>query len=81
MVKRIKTLLCMIVMALAVTTWTTHSPAFASDENYDTAVEESMEQYDQTIEEDGSYEERGDEEWNDQDVPETENQDESTHTN
>ena len=79
--KRIKTLLCMIVMALAVTTWTTHGPVFASNENDDTAVEESMEQYDQTIEEDGSYEERGDEEWNDHDVPETENQDESTYTN
>jgi hypothetical protein len=81
MMKRIKTLLCMIAMALAVTTWAHWSPSFASDDGYDTAVEESMEQNDEAVDEDGSYEEHVDEDWNDQDAPETENQDESTYTN
>jgi len=71
----------MIVMALAVTTWTNLNPSFASDDGYDTAVEESMDQSDQMIDEDGSYEEHVDEDWNDQEAPETENQDESTYTN
>nr|WP_319396047.1 hypothetical protein [uncultured Desulfobacter sp.] len=77
MMKRIKTLLCMIVMALAVTTWTNLSPSFASDDAYDMAVEESMDQNDEAVDDDGSYEEHVDEDWNDQDAPETENRDES----
>lgn len=79
--KRIKTLLCMIAMTLAATTWASWSPGFASDDDYDIAVEESLEQYDEAVDEDGAYEEDIDEEWNDQDMPEMENQDNAIYTN
>lgn len=79
--KRVKTLLCMVAMILAVTTWAGWGPSFASDDNYGTAVEESMDQYDEAVDEDGSYEEHVDEDWNDQDAPETETQYDTIDTN
>lgn len=81
MMKRFKTLLFMIVMILAVITWTRWSPAIAYGEVDDTAVEETVDQEEEAGEEDGTNEENVEDEWNYQEVPETETQEESPYTN
>ena len=55
--RRFKTLLFVTVMALAVMTWAGWSPASAYTESDHTAVEETMGQEDEAIEEDGAIEE------------------------
>lgn len=57
MMRRFKTLLFVTVMALAVMTWAGWSPASAYTESDHTAVEETMGQEDEAIEEDGAIEE------------------------
>lgn len=77
--KRFKTLLLVMVMALAVLTWANRTPAIASGEVDDTAVEETIDQEeDEMMQEDGTYEENAQdqEEWNSHEEPEAETQEE-----
>ncbi|WP_020587367.1 hypothetical protein [Desulfobacter curvatus] len=80
MMKRFKTFLFVMVMALAVMTWANWSPAIASGEVDDTVVEETVGQEEEAMENDGAYEEDGQEEWNSQEDPEAETQEESPYT-
>lgn len=79
--KRFKTLLFVMFMALAVMTWANWSPATASSNIDDMAVEETVGQEEEIMEEEGAMEENAEEEWNDQEGSEAETQEEAPYNN
>lgn len=68
-------------MGLAVMTWANWSPATASSNVDDTAVEETLGQAEALMEEEAVMEENAEEEWNDQEGSESETQEEAPYNN
>jgi len=85
--KPFKTLLFVMFMGLAVMTWANWSPATASSNVDDRAVEETLGQAEAlmeeeaVMEEEGAMEENAEEEWNDQEGSESETQEEAPYNN
>ena len=79
--KRFKALLVMMVMALAVITWAGWSPATASNETDDTAIEETLNQDEEAVQEDEAYGENLEEGSDSQELPDAETQEEPSETN